>query len=66
MFQEGLTQVEHKKRRGKDSYRQLQDFFYKYISENNFNLERGKSKRTKHIDTETLKQITNFDNINMN
>ncbi len=49
--------------KGKDSYRQLQDNFYKYISDNGFDLERGKSKGTKHIDTETLKQITNFDNI---
>ena len=49
--------------KGKDSYRQLQDNFYKYISDNRFDLERGKSKGSKHIDTETLKQITNFDNI---
>ena len=49
--------------KGKDSYRQLQDNFYKYISDNGFDLERGKSKGTKHIDTKTLKQITNFDNI---
>ena len=49
--------------KGKDSYRQLQDAFYKYISDNGFDLERGKSRGTKHIDTETLKQITNFDNI---
>ena len=49
--------------RGKDSYRQLQDAFYKYISDNGFDLERGKSRGTKHIDTETLKQITNYDNI---
>ena len=47
--------------KGKDSYRQLQDSFYKYISDNGFDLERGKSRGTKHIDTETLKQITNFD-----
>ena len=49
--------------KGKDSYIQLQDAFYKYISDNGFDLERGKSRRSKHIDTETLKQITNFDNI---
>ena len=49
--------------KGKDSYRQLQDNFYKYISDNGFDLERGKSRGAKHIDTETLKQITNFDNI---
>ena len=49
--------------KGKDSYRQLQDAFYKYITDNGFDLERGQSKGAKHIDTETLKQITNFDNI---
>lgn len=49
--------------KGKDSYRQLQDDFYKCISENGFDLETGKSNNTKHIDTETLKQITNYDNI---
>ena len=49
--------------KSKDSYRQLEDNFYKYISDNGFDLERGKSRETKHIDTETLKQITNFDNI---
>lgn len=49
--------------KGKDSYRQLQDNFYKYISDKGFDLERGKSRGTKHIDTKTLKHITNFDNI---
>ena len=49
--------------KGQDSYRKLQDAFYKYISDNGFDLERGKSRGSKHIDTETLKQITNYDNI---
>ena len=49
--------------KGKDSYRQLQDAFYKHITNNGFDLERGQSKGAKHIDTETLKQITNYDNI---
>ena len=49
--------------KGKDSYRQLQDAFYKHIIDNGFDLERGQSKGTKHINTETLKQITNYDNI---
>ena len=49
--------------KGRDSYRQLQDAFYKYITDNGFDLERGQSKGTKHIDIETLKQITNYDNI---
>lgn len=49
--------------KGKDSYRQLQDNFYKYIIEHGFNLERGNTKDTTHIPIETLKQITNYDNI---
>lgn len=49
--------------KGKDSYRQLQDNFYKYITENGFNLERGKTREIEHLSTEKLKQITNYDNI---
>ena len=47
----------------KDSYKQLQDNFYKYIVDNGFNLERGQSKKVEHLSTEKLKQITNYDNI---
>ena len=49
--------------KGKDSYRELQDDFFQYIKDHGFNLERGKSKGSKHVDIETLKQITNYDNI---
>ena len=49
--------------KGKDSYKQLQDNFYKYVSENGFDLERGKSRKIEHLSTEKLKQITNYDNI---
>ena len=49
--------------KGKDSYRELQDNFYKYITDNGFNLERGKTSNSKHLDIETLKQVTNYDNI---
>jgi len=49
--------------KGKDSYRQLQDDFYQYIKEQNFDLERGQKRNSKHLDIETLKQITNYDNI---
>ena len=49
--------------KGKDSYRELQDNFYKYIIDNGFNLERGKTSNSKHLDIETLKQVTNYDNI---
>lgn len=49
--------------KGKDSYKQLQDNFYKYITNNGFDLERGKSQKIEHLSTEKLKQITNYDNI---
>lgn len=49
--------------KGKDSYRELQDNFYKYITNNGFDLERGKSRNIEHLSTEKLKQITNYDNI---
>ncbi len=49
--------------KGKDSYKQLQDNFYKHIIENGFDLERGKEREVEHLSTEKLKQITNYDNI---
>lgn len=49
--------------KGKNSYQKLQDNFYKYITNNGFNLERGKTRNVEHLSTEKLKQITNYDNI---
>ena len=49
--------------KGKNSYQQLQDNFYKYITDNGFSLERGKSRNVEHLSTEKLKQITNYDNV---
>lgn len=49
--------------KGKDSYRQLQDNFYSYMIEHGFDLERGNTKDNTHIPIETLKQITNYENI---
>ena len=49
--------------KGKNSYQQLQDNFYQYVTNNGFNLERGQSKKVEHLSTEKLKQITNYDNI---
>lgn len=49
--------------KGKDSYKQLQDNFYNYITEKGFDLERGKSNNVEHISTDKLKQITEYDNI---
>ena len=49
--------------RGKDSYKKLQDNFYKCIKDKGFNLERGNSRKIEHLSTEKLKQITNYENI---
>ena len=49
--------------KGKDSYRELQDSFYKYITEKGFNLERGQSNRSEHVSIETLKKLTGFNEI---
>ena len=46
----------------KDSYRQLQDSFYKYVKANNFNLERGKEEARVHLSVEEYKKITGFEN----
>lgn len=49
--------------KGKDSYRQLQDNFYKHIKDNGFDLNRGNTKDNIHIPIETLKSITDYENI---
>ena len=49
--------------KAKDSYRQLQDAFYKYMVENGFNLQRGLPKEEtnrQHYSVEEYKKITNF------
>lgn len=49
--------------KARDSYRQLQDAFYKYMVENGFNLQRGLPKEEtnrKHYSVEEYKKITNF------
>ena len=45
----------------KDSYRRLQDAFYKYMVSNNFNLERGTPSERVHLSVEDYKNITNFE-----
>jgi len=50
--------------KAKDSYRQLQDAFYKYMTSHSFELERGVPKEEterEHIDIKEYKEITNFD-----
>ena len=49
--------------KAKDSYRQLQDAFYKYMVENGFDLQRGLPKEEtnrEHYSVEAFKKITNF------
>jgi len=49
--------------KGKDSYVRLQNNFHAYITKAGFALERGKTKENTHIPIETLKNITNYENI---
>ena len=49
--------------KGKDSYKKLQDSFYKCVRNNGFDLERGKANNVVHLSTEKLKQITDYENI---
>lgn len=49
--------------KGKNSYRDLQDKFYNYMTSKNFNLERGQPSESKHISIEELKTITNYEQI---
>ena len=49
--------------KAKDSYRQLQDAFYKHMVENGFDLQRGLPKEEtnrQHYSVEEYKKITNF------
>ena len=51
--------------KGKNSYRDLQDKFYKYISSKGFKLERGQASEVtqrEHLTVEEYKEITNFEN----
>lgn len=47
--------------KAKDSYRQLQDAFYKYMVANHFELERGNPSDKVHLSVEDYKNITNFE-----
>ena len=51
--------------KGRDSYRQLQNAFHKYITTKGFDLERGlpvEETGAKHEKIEDLKKLTNFEN----
>ena len=55
----------HNDRRARDSYRQLQNDFHKYITSKGFELDRGlpvEETGAKHEKIEDLKKITNFEN----
>lgn len=45
----------------KDSYIKLQNAFYSYITQNGFNLERGKSSSKEHLSMKDYKEITNYE-----
>lgn len=50
--------------KARDSYRQLQNAFYDYMTANNFELERGVPKEEtnrEHLDLKEYKEITNFE-----
>lgn len=49
--------------KGKDSYKKLQDAFYKYVTDKGFDLERGKNINAEHLSTEKFKQVTEYENI---
>ena len=47
--------------KGKDSYKKLQDSFYKYITEKGFDLDRGKENTGRtHFSDKDMKNLTNF------
>ncbi len=48
--------------KAKDSYRQLQNSFYEYITNNNFKLERGMPSNKEHLSIEKYKEVTNYNN----
>lgn len=51
--------------KGRDSYRQLQNAFHKYVTSKGFDLERGlpvEETGAKHEKIEDLKKLTNFEN----
>ena len=47
--------------KGRDSYKILQDNFYKYMVRAGFNLERGLERDRKNIPVEKFKELTNYE-----
>lgn len=47
--------------KGKNSYKQLQDKFYSYMTKSGFDLDRGRTRENEHIPIKELKAITNHE-----
>lgn len=47
--------------KGKNSYKQLQDRFYSYMTKSGFDLDRGRTRENAHIPIKELKAITNHE-----
>lgn len=47
--------------KGKNSYKVLQDNFYRYMTKAGFNLDRGDTEDNKHLKISDLKQVTNYE-----
>jgi len=47
--------------KGKNSYKQLQDKFYSYMTRSGFDLDRGRTRENEHIPIKELKSITNHE-----
>ena len=47
--------------KGKDSYKILQDNFYKYMVKSGFDLERGRETERENISVQKFKEITNYE-----
>ena len=47
--------------KGKNSYKYLQDNFYKYMTKAGFDLDRGDTEDNKHLKIADLKRVTNYE-----
>ena len=47
--------------KGRNSYKVLQDNFYRYMTKAGFNLDRGDTEDNKHLKIADLKQVTNYE-----
>ena len=47
--------------KGRNSYKVLQDNFYRYMTRAGFNIDRGDTEDNKHLKISDLKQVTNYE-----